>query len=57
VPRLTRRFGPIGTAFLLWDVWRRLSPRQREWVLKQARHHGPRVARQVLEAQRRRRGR
>ncbi|HZT90806.1 MAG TPA: hypothetical protein VFA05_02100 [Gaiellaceae bacterium] len=55
--RLTRRVGPVGTALMLWDLWRRLPPRQRKWVVKQARKHGPRVARQVVEAQRRRRGR
>jgi hypothetical protein len=38
----------------LYDVWRRLPPRQRRWVMKQARAHGPRIARQMLEAQRRR---
>jgi hypothetical protein len=50
----TRRLGPIGTALLFWDIWRRLPPRQRRWVAKQARAHGPRVAKQVLDAQRRR---
>jgi hypothetical protein len=51
---LPRRVGPVGTALLLWDVWRRLPPRQRRWVVKQARKHGPRIAKQALEAQRRR---
>jgi hypothetical protein len=40
---------------MLWDVWRRLPPRQRRWVVKQARTHGPRVAKQIMDAQRRRR--
>lgn len=53
--RLTRRVGPLGTALMLWDVWRRLPPRQRRWVVKQARTHGPRVAKQIMDAQRRRR--
>jgi len=58
VPRLiTRRLGPVGIALTVWDVWRRLPPKQRRWVLKQARTHGPRVARQVVEAQRARRKR
>jgi hypothetical protein len=56
-PKLTRRLGPIGTALTLWDIWRRLPPRQRRWVLERARHHGPRIAKQALEAQRNRRKR
>jgi hypothetical protein len=56
MPRLgiTRRLGPVGTALLVLDVWRRLPPRQRRWVAQQARAHGPRLAKQVLDAQRRR---
>jgi hypothetical protein len=54
---LTRRLGPLGAALTLWDIWRRLPPKQRRWVLDQARHHGPRVAKQALEAQRARRKR
>jgi len=49
---ITRRVGPLGTALTLWDIWRRLPPRQRRWVVDQARHHGPRIAKQALEAQR-----
>jgi hypothetical protein len=51
---LTRRLGPIGTALLVVDVWRRLPPRQRKWVAKQARKHGPKLAKQALDVQRRR---
>jgi hypothetical protein len=51
---LARRLGPIGAALTLYDIWRRLPPRQRRWVLNQARHHGPRVAKHALAAQRRR---
>lgn len=59
VPRLklTRRLGPVGMALTLWDIWRRLPPRQRRWVMKQARKHGPRVAKQLYAAQKKRRGR
>jgi hypothetical protein len=52
---LTRRLGPVGTALTVWDLWRRLPPRQRRWLVAQARTHGPRLAKQALEAQRRRR--
>lgn len=53
--KLTRRLGPVGAALTLLDVWRRLPPRQRRWVLKQARKHGPRLAKQAMAAQRSRR--
>jgi hypothetical protein len=45
--KLTRRLGPVGTALLLLDVWRRLPPRQRRWLLAQARTHGPRLVKQA----------
>ena len=59
VPRLgfTRRLGPVGAALTLWDIWRRLPPKQRKWVVKQARAHGPRIAKQALEAQKKKRRR
>jgi len=59
MPRLglTRRAGAFGAALTLWDVWRRLSPAQRKWVAAQARKHGPRVAKQALKTQQKRRGR
>ena len=57
MPRSPRtRFGPVGTALLLWDVWRRLPPRQRRWVVDQARLYGPRVVKQAMDAQKNRRG-
>jgi hypothetical protein len=55
--RLSRRLGPVGAALTLWDIWRRLPPRQRRWVMKQARKHGPRLAKQAVAAQRTRRRR
>jgi len=59
MPRLglTRRLGPVGVALTLWDVWRRLPPKQRRWVMRQARAHGPRIAKQAVDAQRARRRR
>jgi hypothetical protein len=56
-PRLSRRLGPFGTALMLWDVWRRLPPRQRRWVVDQARMHGPRLVKQAMDAQKARRKR
>jgi hypothetical protein len=59
VPRvkLTRRLGPVGAALTLYDIWRRLPPRQRRWVVAQARKHGPRLAKQAIKTQRTRRRR
>jgi len=34
--------------FTLFDIWRRLPPTQRRWVMKQARTHGPRLAKRAL---------
>jgi len=51
VPRLGRlRPGPIGFAITLYDVWRRLPPKQRKQVLDLARKHGPKVASSALKA-------
>jgi hypothetical protein len=51
------RPGPIGIALTLYDVWRRLPPRQRKMVLDMARRHGPKaaaaLARQLQRAARR----
>jgi hypothetical protein len=58
MPRLfTRRLGPLGIALTAWDVWRRLPPTQRRWVTRQVRSHGPRIAKQALNAQKNRRRR
>jgi hypothetical protein len=40
---------------MIYDIWRRLPPRQRRWLVKQARAHGPRLARQAFYASRNRR--
>lgn len=46
-PKL-RRTIPLTTALALWDVWRRLPPGQRQWIVLQARTHGPRLAKQAI---------
>ena len=51
------RPGPIGIAITLFDVWRRLPPKQRKQVLSLALIHGPRAASKLLEKQRTRRAR
>ncbi|HVP75604.1 MAG TPA: hypothetical protein VMS63_06245 [Gaiellaceae bacterium] len=39
------RPGTIGAAIALWDVWRRLTPKQRAQLVRLAKQHGPKVAR------------
>jgi hypothetical protein len=51
MPRRLRP-GPIGIAITLWDVWRRLPPKQRKQVLNLARKHGPKAASKVLRMRR-----
>lgn len=53
MPRLRPRLGPLGLALTLYDVYRRLPPRQRKQMLELARKHGPKVAARVLEMRRR----
>jgi hypothetical protein len=51
------RPGPFGVALAMFDVWRRLSPRQRKLALKLAKKHGPKAAKKLMQFQRARRGR
>jgi hypothetical protein len=58
VARIGRlRPGPVGVALAMYDIWRRLPPRQRKQLMALARKHGPTVARRLIELQRTRRGR
>ena len=52
---LGRRGGPWGTALVVWDIWKRIPPKHRKRLLQQARKHGPRLAKQAIEARRKRR--
>ena len=49
------RPGPIGVAIAMFDVWRRLSPKQRKLALQLARKHGPTAAKKLMQFQRARR--
>jgi hypothetical protein len=51
---LFRRTGAIGIALTTYDIWRRIPPRHRRTILRQARKHGPRVARMVAGQYRKR---
>ncbi len=58
MPRLGKlRPGPIGVAITLYDIWRRLPPKQRKQALQLARKHGPKAAAKLIKLQRARRGR
>jgi hypothetical protein len=46
---LTRRAGPLGIALTLYDLYRRLPPKQRRRLLEMTRKHGPMVARKAFE--------
>lgn len=49
---LGRRVGPWGTAFAVYDIWKRIPPKHRKKLIAQARKHGPRLAKQALAARR-----
>jgi hypothetical protein len=40
---------PLVVALTLYDVWRRLPPKQRKQLIVLARRHGPTVAAQVYK--------
>jgi hypothetical protein len=50
--RRLRRTGTIGLALTVWDLWRRIPARHRRTILKQARKHGPKVAKRVMQSRR-----
>jgi hypothetical protein len=39
----------------LWDVWKRIPPKQRQRIIKHARKHGPKLAARLVKAQQARR--
>ncbi|MFN2468838.1 MAG: hypothetical protein ABR521_11990 [Gaiellaceae bacterium] len=58
MPRLTPRATPVGLALTAFEVWRRIPPKHRRRILKQARKHGPKLAaKAVRHAAKRRRAR
>jgi hypothetical protein len=51
--RLRRlRPGPVGLAMTLWDIWRRLPPKQRKQLISLVRKHGPRAASKLVQMRR-----
>ena len=49
------RPGPVGAAIALFDVWRRLTPSQRQQLVGLAKKHGPTVARKAMKLRKARR--
>ena len=49
-PKLKLRPTPWALAVAAWDVWRRLSPAQRQQAMSLARKHGPKVAKRIVQA-------
>ena len=52
MPKVPRGAGPIGLAISAYDVWRRLSPRQKKIVIAQVKRHGPKIAGQAVRSAR-----
>ena len=50
--RLGRSAGVWGAAIALWKLWKRIPAKQRKQLLKHARKHGPRLAKQAYKARR-----
>ena len=52
MPKVPGRAGPIGLAVTAYDVWRRLSPRQRRLIAAQVKRYGPLVVAQAARTAR-----
>jgi hypothetical protein len=50
---LTRRTGTIGLALTAYDIWRRIPPQHRRMLMREARKHGPRLAKAAVDRARR----
>ncbi len=46
---LRTRVGPLGVALTAFDIWRRIPPKHRKRLLKQARKHGPKLATKAVK--------
>lgn len=50
------RPAPIAVTLALYDLWRRLTPKQRTELVRLARKHGPSVAKRAMDFHRRTKG-
>ena len=48
--KLKLRPTPWALAMVAFDVWKRLSPKQRQQALSVARKHGPKVAKRIVKS-------
>ncbi|HLX19156.1 MAG TPA: hypothetical protein VKR23_03295 [Gaiellaceae bacterium] len=57
--RLSRKLrpGPVTVAITAYNLWKRLSPRQRRQIMAMARRHGPTVVAKAADLGRRARKR
>jgi len=46
---LTKKAGVVGLAMTAWDIWRRIPPQHRKTILRQARRHGPTIAKRAVD--------
>ncbi|MGH2972863.1 MAG: hypothetical protein ACRDNM_10300 [Gaiellaceae bacterium] len=46
---------PIAVTIAVWDIWKRLTPKQRRQIMAMARRHGPTVMAKATELRRHRR--
>ncbi len=46
------RPGPVGLGLALFDLWRRLPPKQRKQLMKLVRKHGPTAATKLIQLRR-----
>ena len=49
------RPGPVAVTIAVWDIWKRLSPRQRRQIMAMVRRHGPTVMAKATDLRRKRR--
>jgi hypothetical protein len=45
----------VALAFTAYDIWRRIPPQHRRRLMREARKHGPRLAKAAADRARRRR--
>jgi hypothetical protein len=51
----SKRLRPVAIGLTLWEIWWRLPPSQRRFLMGQARKHGPNAAKSALKAATKRR--
>jgi len=52
---MRRKTGAVALALTAYDIWRRIPPQHRRRLMREARKHGPRLAKAAVDRARRRR--